>query len=405
MNAKQTGFLGMTMITVFFFSRCFDGNAPEDPRGTAYAGAASCSRCHQRIADSYQHTGHFLSTRVADTQTIAGSFKTDSNKLTIDDSTKIVMEKTDSGLYQTLYVKNRPVSSHSFDLVMGALKGQTYLYRGDRQFYEMPVSYVYALKKWTASPGYRMTDLHFNRPVLKACFECHSSFANENPPDTAQTNSEQNKWILNIDCERCHGPAAAHVQFQEAHPDVKKAMQIVSFKNLYRQQRIDLCAVCHSGTKHVILKSTFGFKMGDALSSFLINEPPAHEPPDVHGNQTQLLAESKCFKMSSIDCSTCHNPHADQRSLINNYNIRCQQCHATGSHPCGLTPTVNSAFLGNHCTDCHMPADASRVITVQTAGGQAAIPTRVVNHRIAIYPATTAIVLAQQIQLNSTPKN
>ncbi len=301
------------------------------------------------------------------------------------------MEKKDSGLYQVLYINKRPVSAHRFDLVMGAIKGQTYLYLQNDRFFELPVSYFTALNRWTSSPGYDFAHLTFNRPVVEECFQCHSSFANFEKGTIDKSNIKK-RWILSIDCERCHGPAAAHVQFHTTHPEEKQSMFLVSFKTMIRTQKIDLCAVCHSGTKHILLRSTFGFKMGDSLTSYMIPLSTG-EPLDVHGNQSQLLSQSKCFRMSNMDCSTCHNVHVNERKLLQSFNHTCQNCHTQGQHFCGMANDSNIVFLKYNCTNCHMPAQGSRAIVVQSANNTLAVHNLVVNHRIAIYPELTSKIM------------
>ena len=380
---------------VFLFTMCFHGQISADPRGQAYAGSGECVRCHGSVSGSYEHTAHFLSTRVADEFSVKGNFSNDSNAIFVNDSTKIVMEKKDSGLFQVLYKNNKPISAHRFDLVMGAVKGQTYLYLQNDSFFELPVSYFAALNRWTSSPGYDFAHLTFKRPVVKECFECHSSFADVGKSQVNESSIKKN-WILNIDCERCHGPAAAHVQFHDKHPEEKQSAFLVSFKTLTRSQKIDLCAVCHSGTKHILLRSTFGFKMGDSLASYMIPLSTGDQL-DVHGNQSQLLSQSKCFRMSNIDCSTCHNIHVNERELLQNFNYTCQKCHAPGQHFCGMANDSNFVFIKDNCTNCHMPAQASRAIVVQSANNALAIPNMVVNHRIAIYPEVTAKIMKTNV--------
>jgi Cytochrome c554 and c-prime len=399
MDFRKIFLLAGIVTTVFLFTRCFRGQLSADPRGAAYAGSVECVRCHGSVSGSYAHTAHFLSTRVANEISVAGNFSRDSNEIVINNSTKIVMEKKDSGLYQVLYRNNRPISAYRFDLVMGAVKGQTYLYRQGDRFFELPVSYFTALNRWTSSPGYDFAHLTFNRPVVKECFECHSSFANVGQAAINKSDIEKS-WILNIDCERCHGPATAHVQFHDAHPEEKQSRFLVSFKTLSRAQKIDLCAVCHSGTKHILLKSTFGFKMGDSLSSYRIPLSTGDQV-DVHGNQTQLLSQSKCFRMSNMDCSTCHNAHVNERELVQNFNHTCQNCHAPGQHFCGMANDSNIVFIKNNCTGCHMPAQASRAIVVQAANNTLAVPNLVVNHRIAIYREETARIMKTKVHDHS----
>jgi len=192
--------------------------------------------------------------------------------------------------------------------------------------------------------------------------------------------------ICQIDCERCHGPAAAHVNFQTANPDVKAARYIVSYRALSRSQKIDICAVCHSGNNGYMLKSTFRFLPGDTLSHFML---PGFDLPklDVHGNQTQLLASSKCFRMSNMDCSTCHNTHIDDRGNTAKYARHCQDCHSASNHNfCKLADSSNLALLKDNCTRCHMPEQTSGVIKVKTSNFSVNTPISMVNHRIAVYP-------------------
>jgi hypothetical protein len=392
MDFRKIFLVSGIIASALFLTTCFRGKVQQDPRGLAYAGSATCMHCHKSIASSYTHTGHFLSTRLADDHSVTGSFSKDSNELYINDTTRLVMEKRKAGLYQVLYENNKEISAQPFDLAMGAVKGQTYLYWKDKGYFQLPVSYSFGLHQWTSSPGYSFSRLNFNRPVAKECFNCHSSYVSENSSGPSSFDAQKSSSVFNIDCERCHGPAAAHVLFHETHPEEKKSAYMVSFQSLNREQKIDLCAVCHSGTKHILLKSTFGFKMGDSLSSFMIALYTGDEL-DVHGNQTQLLSQSKCFRIGKLDCSTCHNTHINERLFENNFNERCQHCHSPGQHFCGQATVSNTAFLQNNCTNCHMPAQASKAIVVQTAGNTQVIPTMVVNHRIAIYPEATAIIM------------
>ena len=135
-----------------------------------------------------------------------------------------------------------------------------------------------------------------------------------------------------------------------------------------------------------MLGSAFAFKPGDSLSQFMIPDAMSPALPDVHGNQTQLLAMSKCFQMSSMDCNTCHNTHIRDRGDKAAYAQRCQTCHNVAAHnTCGMAGSLDSSFLSTNCTQCHMPALPSRAIRVQTSGSGLMTACLVVSHRIAIY--------------------
>lgn len=91
-----------------------------------------------------------------------------------------------------------------------------------------------------------------------------------------------------------------------------------------------MCAVCHSGKPGVMLRSGFEFVPGDTFAKFKVPElyltvDTAHL--DVHGNQVQLLQNSKCYMFSKMDCATCHNPHQNTRGNNVLYAQKCLTCH------------------------------------------------------------------------------
>jgi hypothetical protein len=196
---------------------------------------------------------------------------------------------------------------------------------------------------------------------------------------------DKNSVIYNIDCERCHGPAAEHVKFQTENPGIKEARYIATYKSLSREQKINMCAVCHSGANNIMFKPTFGFKPGDTLSHYMkilsSNLSANYKEIDVHGDQRGMLATSKCFMMSNMDCATCHDTHQNERNDTLLYATRCMTCHDAGtSHPCKMAGRMDIASLKSNCISCHMPASPSKLIVAGKAGAM------VHTHHIAVYP-------------------
>lgn len=265
------------------------------------------------------------------------------------------------------------------------------------------MSYFSALHSWTNSPGYDTERIDFTRPIVRRCMECHSSYINELPnPNLSLTNRavefDKSSLIYGIDCERCHGPAANHVNFHTQFPEVKKAKYITTYNALTRQQKLDACAVCHSGNKDVFIRSAFVFKQGDTLAKFKEhnfaqqNTNPA--TLDVHGNQNGLLSSSKCFVMSNMNCNTCHNVHKKESGNLVLYSQRCMSCHTTANHNvCKLLPKLGDVIKKN-CIDCHMPVKPSNMIQVEANGSKLKVPYLVRTHRIAIYPQETKKIIA-----------
>jgi hypothetical protein len=256
------------------------------------------------------------------------------------------------------------------------------------------------VNNWGTSPGFSGTVPNFTRLIGMDCFECHSSYISHKKNSAAAGNYftadaaveafEKNSLVAGIGCQRCHGPAAEHVNFHEQNPNIKTASFIVTNKTLNRQQQLDQCAVCHSGNDKRKLQSRFMFRPGDMLANYFLPSvvPDSTNHFDVHGNQFNLLKQSKCFlQSSSMTCSTCHDPHGNATLPVAVYSQKCMGCHteAAGNF-CTVKPLIGIALKDN-CIDCHMPKEASGSISFQLSGNTASSSYLLRSHRIAVYKA------------------
>jgi hypothetical protein len=247
-------------------------------------------------------------------------------------------------------------------------------------------------------PGY----VNFSRIISSRCLECHASYIEGQADDGQRLNAapqfDKSSLILSVDCERCHGPGAQHVDFQTNNPTVKTAKFIASFSSLPRERRMEMCGVCHSGNKAQMLRPTFGFKPGDTLANYQLPgfrtaEDNTHL--DVHGNQLQLLESSKCFINSKMDCATCHDTHQNQRGNTALFTQKCLNCHSTATHNyCKMASTLNAEVLKSNCIQCHMPDLASTAIVSPTVNKTSFGDILVHTHHIAIYPDQVKKILA-----------
>ncbi len=383
---------------VVILSQCLSGGKVKDPRGPEYAGAQTCVSCHKDISSTYLHTAHFAASLPATAQTIQGSVNPGENNLAYNDHSKLLMQKKDSGYYQTNYINKEQVATARMDIVLGGIKGISYLSWKENELFQLPVSYDIPKKHWIVSPGYDTTIASFDRMITSRCLECHASFAKEEAPKLSSFSGEdvgfqKSSLILSVDCERCHGPAKKHVDFQLENPKVKTAKYITKIAALTRNQKVDLCGTCHSGTNTITSKSIFDFKPGDKLSDFK-RHPPSTQPVDyahidVHGDQLDMLKSSKCYMSSQMDCATCHNTHKNQRNDLVALAQRCSTCHTSTKHnECEMTGKLTAAVLKANCIACHMPALPSKVIVNEEQS------VLVNTHHIAIYPNEVKKVLA-----------
>jgi hypothetical protein len=371
--------------------------SPAAEPDTGYAGSQTCINCHKDIYTEHIQTAHYLSSTVANAQSIKGSFKTGSNTFEYNRFMKVVMEKKDNKFYQSAYAGNTEYQSELFDIVIGsARKGQTYLYWQGDELFQLPVSYYTPLKSWCNSPGYVLNFIYFGRPISARCLECHSTYAKATQLEDSSAAFDKETIIYGIDCERCHGPAAQHVEYHTMHPKDTIAKFIINVKYLTRAQRLDACALCHSGIRKEI-KPAFSFTVGDKLDEYSLPNYNIDSSLwlDVHGNQYGLLTASKCFKMSNMDCSSCHDVHKEEINEPKVFSSRCMQCHNRESHNfCTLT-TLPASTLTNNCIDCHMPLEPSKKIFLEMADKDQSTPDLVRTHRIAIYADETKKYIEQ----------
>ncbi len=363
-----------------------------------FAGSAACAKCHQDIYNKHILTAHYLTTRPASEKYIKGSFKPGKNIFAYDTSMVVAMEKRDSGFYQVGYFNGVEKIARRFDIVVGSgSKGQTYLFRINNRLYQLPVSYFTAAKQWANSPLYPVHPVIFNRAITSRCLECHSTYAEKiSAPNTDPEEFNIPQMIFGVDCEKCHGPGAKHIEFQTQNPKETTAKYIINPAKLSRQLSLDVCALCHGGRLQKT-KPSFQFMAGDSLEDYFAanNAPPNPSDIDVHGNQYGLLRSSKCFlKSNTMTCITCHDTHQNERGKIALFSQRCQSCHNTAQGTfCKVTSVHGAAQTGN-CIDCHMPLQASRSITELLPGNTKPTAALIRSHFISIYPDETKKFIA-----------
>ena len=363
--------------------------------GQEFAGSETCVNCHPSVSESHISTPHFLTSAPAEPETVKGSFDSSKNVVVLNERLKIVMEKTPSGLFQHGLVDGTEVNKKPMDITIGSgRKGQTYLYWQENALFQLPASYYTASDIWTNSPGYPTDQIIFNRNVPARCLECHSTYFKIEKTINGRETFDRNQAMLGVDCERCHGPAGEHVTFHLKHPDERQAQHIVNPARLSRQQKLDNCALCHSGIRENFLPS-FSYMVGDKLADFSYPSYAADSAAtlDVHGNQYGLLTASKCFRMSAMDCSTCHNVHAKETAQLNVFSARCMNCHKPGTDNFCKQPEVPGLTLSDNCIDCHMPSLPSRQVVLQSSGRLESTPFFVRTHLVGTYGAQIKLFL------------
>lgn len=356
---------------------------------TDYVGDDACRSCHQSQFDSYHQTAHHRTSTVPSRDSILGKFTADENILkTANPNLFFEMdEKQVDGKYsffQTAVAGQPPHTnsrSERIAVVVGSgEKGQTYLYWNEDQLFQLPVSYWTRLG-WVNSPGYRDGFANFDRPIIPRCVECHATYFEAVPPP-------MNKYVttgftLGIDCEKCHGPGRQHMERERSKPSLPAATAVLNPTHFSRDRQMDLCAWCHAGHGRP-LRPSFSYSPGEPLAEYIDLPPPdPNAPLDVHGNQVDLLKQSRCYRSSNMTCLTCHDVHTAQHDLAQ-FSQRCLGCHKPGS----ATFARADHPVTDNCIGCHMPKQATNLIVFDWKGTKVRPEMR--NHWIKVYPGLAA---------------
>lgn len=393
------------LFSIFVFTKCINnekGKTNALIKSNSYekfAGSDKCISCHKNIYDTHVHTAHFLTSAITSDKNIKGSFETGKNIFRYNNGSLIAMEKRADSFCQVGYINGVEKKRQTFDIVIGSgTKGQSFASWQQTKLVQLPITYFTPAAQWSNSPGYP-NRMAFNRPITSRCLECHATFVDKISEEGKEPEEfDRSRTILGVDCEKCHGPAAKHVEFQTQNPKNTQAKFIINPASFSRRQSLDMCAVCHGGRMQKS-KPSFEFTAGNKLSDYFQTDTLAKDANniDVHGNQYGLLAASKCFKMSNtLTCITCHNSHENEKGKAALFSQRCISCHNNGHKNavvCKLTNTIGNAIKAN-CTNCHMPERPSLAIAVMLQG--ATDPTRAMmhTHYIKSYPEETKKVLA-----------
>lgn len=422
-NARQTVFFAIAAALLCGGVAAWVLLRKEKPAqvATAYADPSSCARCHQSEAAGYARTG------------MAHAFYTPSAGTTLDSPAKErQFFHAASGTYYSMdrdgerFVQRRwqtgfdgkpeNVEQLPIDYVMGSGNHvRTFLHReADGTLIELPLAwYAESGGHWGTNPGFDNAHPMTRRPIAYECMFCHNGYPEI--PSTAHRDLTANAVYAGampqgIDCQRCHGPGAAHVKAaQSAGVSLQQVREaIFQPTRASREKQMEVCEQCHLETTSRPLpdrvrryeREPFGYNAGEPLSAFNLyfdkDEPAKNQERFEIVNGPYRLRQSQCFLKSqgALTCESCHNPHDLHKGpeSAEFYAGVCMKCHGA-SLPAKIAAKQHP--VGNDCVSCHMPKRRTDDV----------IHAVMTDHLIQRHAPPAAVLLAAKQEIVDTPAN
>jgi hypothetical protein len=336
--------------------------AGENVANKGYVGNEACARCHSSIYLSYMRTPMARASGPANKNIIPADF------VHANSGVHYRIYSEDNRLWLSFERPGDPAVKGKRELLYyigSGRRGLTYLFAVDGFIFESPVNWYAKAQTWDMTPAYQNArEAPLNLPTLTSCLRCHVS--GMQPPLSGTENRYPTPLFAfsGINCERCHGPGAAHVG----------GGAIINPAKLRPERRDAICMQCHLEGKAGIERKgrhAYDFQPGDALTDYIRHYVLASNSTEGLGavSEVEALAQSACKKKTgdAMSCTTCHDPHysPDAKERVSYYRGKCLACHG-------------ASFGSKHhaqqadCTACHMPSTLSTDVA----------HTQVTDHRI-----------------------
>src|SRR5665213_2183841 len=255
-----------------------------------YVDSKACALCHTEIARTFALTGMGRSFYRLDAAHMVEDFSRGNPFYHQKSDTWYRMDRKDGAVSQRRWRigpdgREIALEESSVDYVMGSGNHvRTYLHRTSRgALIELPLGwYAENGGAWAMEPGLDRDSALPPRTVGYDCMFCHNAY-----PRIPANHDEAGAEPLyagdlpeGIDCQRCHGPGANHIQ-TVGKPGVTTAeirASIVNPARLSADREMEVCLQCHLETTtrplpHSIVKygrAPFSYRPGEPLANLEI---------------------------------------------------------------------------------------------------------------------------------------
>ncbi len=398
-------FIGAIVVGYFLLKPGADTNEPARSaslkkgsgqfiaRRAEFAGSDSCRQCHESHYDNYVQTSHYHTSSTPEEGLVKGHFSGERGIFQVRPGYRMEMKMEEGRYRQHVQADGFTPFYQDVDVVIGAgVYAQAFGGWESNRLVRLQAHYLTPADHWTLNPG---TDAEVTRMFISnRCMECHGTYFEPDPaaPDFNQNHRSirhnRDNFMLKMHCEKCHGPAQAHVDyFKQPRAGVDFKKLIINPAHLDRDRQIDICGLCHSGVGELLAPS-FSFQPGDVLDQFIRFDAEELDVSGLHSNNIHLLKKSRCFQGSeTMTCSTCHDSHRPQRGDLKGFSQSCLKCHQPAD--CPQEPRIGPGIADN-CIDCHMPKQPDDRFAYLIDGKNYRFDLR--THWIKPYPAPSSSV-------------
>ncbi len=377
-SAAHAWLAGLTLVCLLILATSHQSAAMA--ADSAYVGSESCKGCHATAWANWRSSDHYQAMLPATKETVVGDFNNAS--FTYAGNTHRFYRRDGKFFAET---DNAQGTMQEFEIayIFGFYPLQQYLVGfPDGRFQTLGIS-------WDSRPktegGQRWYHLYPNEAIThkdilhwtgsfqnwnSRCAACHSTELKKNY--TPATNSYATHWAeINVGCEACHGPGAAHASWAasertQADPGFSN---VVAGKGVWAKEgdkttlrrqddgnaesQLGVCAACHS--RRVEMSEDHAGKPFSDLFQLRLLEQDMYF---ADGQVREEVYDYGSFLQSKmhaegVACTNCHEPHSGK--LLAEGNALCSQCHQAASYDRPEHHHHPVASTGAACVNCHMP--------------------------------------------------
>jgi predicted CXXCH cytochrome family protein len=343
--------------------------APPSSQDQTFVGAAKCAICHEGMHRKWSGARHSKMLQPASATTVLGDFSKGAVTLR---GVRFGLEREGDRFVIRGPFPTAPEQPHAVDYTLGSRRVQHYLTKlADGRIVVLPPTWDVVRGEWFHNLDIVNPDEATHNPVQvwnSNCFGCHVS-AEVKGFDSAAMRYQTTWTDFGTNCERCHGPGAAHVaRYENAAAPAAAPSAIVVPTRLTAERSTMVCAQCHSLRDLTVPGFTAGADYFDHFAPVLeygqkSDKDPAYWPdgrPRRFSNDAIGFWQSACFVSGNATCTTCHTdphePDVDRNpQLAVTNNDLCARCHAPIAKDVSRHSRHAPDSAGSACVACHMP--------------------------------------------------